>query len=172
MKSFKELAQGRYSLKAFSGKPVEEDKLQQILETGNIAPTAKDAQSHRIYVLQSPEALEKANAATPCIYGAATVLLFTFNKEEAFTYPGQDALNSGAEDASIVATHIMLQAKELGVDSCWVNFFEPAKVCELFTLPENEVPVLLMPLGYPKEGAGPLTKHMERKPLADTVKYL
>ena len=192
MKSFKELAQARYSLKAFSGKPVEEDKLQQILETGNIAPTAKDAQdklqqiletgniaptakdaqSHRIYVLQSPEALEKANAATPCIYGAATVLLFTFNKEEAFTYPGQDALNSGAEDASIVATHIMLQAKELGVDSCWVNFFEPAKVCELFTLPENEVPVLLMPLGYPKEGAGPLTKHMERKPLADTVKYL
>ena len=70
MKSFKELAQARYSLKAFSGKPVEEDKLQQILETGNIAPTAKDAQSHRIYVLQSPEALEKANAATPCIYGA------------------------------------------------------------------------------------------------------
>ena len=89
MKSFKELAQARYSLKAFSGKPVEEDKLQQILETGNIAPTAKDAQSHRIYVLQSPEALEKANAATPCIYGAATVLLFTFNKGEAFTYPGQ-----------------------------------------------------------------------------------
>ena len=169
---FMELAKARFSVRKFADKPVEQEKLDLLLEAGNIAPTAKNQQPQRIYVIRSKEALEKLAEYTPCIYGAATVLLFTFNKGEAFTYPGQDVLNSGAEDASIVATHIMLQAKELGVDSCWVNFFEPAKVCELFALPAEEVPVLLMPLGYPKEGAGPLTKHTQRKPLADTVKYL
>lgn len=172
MNTFFELAKARYSVKGFDGKPVEPEKLQQILEAGNAAPTAKNNQPQRIYVLQSEEALEKARALTPCTYHASTVLLFTYNRDEVFLYPGAEMVSSGAEDVSIVATHIMLEAQDLGVGSCWVNFFEPAKAKELFALPENEVPVLLMPLGYPAEGIGPLANHTSKKALDQTVKYL
>ncbi len=172
MDTFMALAMARYSLKSFDGTPVEAEKLQKILEAGNIAPTAKNSQAHRIYVCQSEEALKKASEATVCTYGASTILLFTYKISEAFTYPNSDGLTSGPEDASIVATHIMLQAAELGVGSCWVNFFDFKKCKEIFALPEDEEPVLIMPLGYPTPGAGPLPNHTIQKPLDQTVKYL
>ncbi len=172
MNTFFELAKARYSVKGFDGTPVPPEKLQQILEAGNAAPTAKNNQPQRIYVIRSEDALKKAKALTPCTYNASTVLLFTYNKDEVFLYPGAEMVSSGAEDVSIVATHIMLEAQDLGIGSCWVNFFEPAKAKELFSLPENEVPVLLMPLGYPAEGIGPLANHGNKKALDQTVKYL
>ena len=172
MNTFFELAKARYSVKGFDGKPVEPEKLQQILNAGNVAPTAKNNQPQRIYVIQSEDALAKARSLTPCTYKASTVLLFTYNKDEVFLYPGAEMVSSGAEDVSIVATHIMLEATDLGVGSCWVNFFEPAKAKELFSLPDNEVPVLLMPLGYPAEGIVPLENHSKKKALDQTVKYL
>jgi len=60
-----------------------------------------------------------------------------FDKNNVFTYPGQK-YDSGIEDASIVTTHMMLCAKSVGVDSCWVNFFDPDKMAEAFQLSENE----------------------------------
>ncbi len=172
MNTFIELAKARYSVKGFDGTPVPQEKLQKILEAGNVAPTAKNNQPQRIYVIRSGAALEKARALTPCVYNASTVLLFTYNKDEVFLYPGAEMVSSGAEDVAIVATHIMLEAQDLGVGSCWVNFFEPAKAKELFALPENEIPVLLMPLGFPAEGVGPLEKHNQKKALDQTVSYL
>ena len=172
MKSFMELARERYSVKGFSERKVEEDKLTQILEAGNVAPTAKNNQPQRIYVLKSEEALKKAQELTICTYGASTVLLFTYNQQEVYVYPGEEAFDSGAEDVAIVATHIMLQAADLGVGSCWVNRFEPAKAKALFAIPDSEVPVLVMPLGYPAEGAGPLPNHTKKKKLEETVRFL
>ena len=172
MNNFMELAMARYSLKSFDGTPVEAEKLQKILEAGNVAPTAKNMQAHRIYICQSEEALTKASQATVCTYGSKTILLVTYKTAEAFAYPSGDGLTSGPEDASIVATHMMLQAAELGVGSCWVNFFDFAKCKEIFELPEGEEPVLFMPLGYPKAGAGPLENHFIQRPLDQTVKYL
>lgn len=171
MSTFEELVKARYSVKGFSEKKLEEEKLQKILEVANLAPTAKNSQAHRIYVLQSEDALEKARSLTPCTYGASTVLLFAYSKDEEFHYP-ESASTSGIEDASIVATHVMLEAAELGVGTCWVNFFTPEKAKELFGLPENEEVVALMPIGYAKEGTRPLPNHTAKKALEQTVKYL
>ena len=170
--SFRKLAEKRYSVRKYLDRPVPEEMIEKILKAGHIAPTGHNNQPQRIYILQSEEALGKARALTPCTYKSSTVLLFTYNKDEVFLYPGAEMVSSGAEDVSIVATHIMLEAQDLGVGSCWVNFFEPAKAKELFALPENEVPVLLMPLGYPAEGIGPLANHTNKKALDQTVKYL
>ena len=79
---------------------------------------------------------------------------------------------SAEMDASIVATHMMLAAKDTGIDSCWVCYFDTEKVKEVFKLPENIEPYLLMPMGYPADGAGPSPRHQERKPIVETVKYL
>ena len=119
---FKEVVEDRYSCKKFNGEPVAEKALKAILEAGRVAPTAKNLQEQHVYVVQSPEKLALIDELTPCRYSAPTVLVVAFNKENVFTYPG-GTRNSGIEDAAIVATHMMLAAKNAGVDSCWVNFF-------------------------------------------------
>lgn len=168
---FREVVQNRYSCKKFSKCQVEAEKLAAILNAGCLAPTAKNLQEQHVYVLQSKEALAKADQLTPCRYGAPTVLLVTFDKNNVFTYPGGKR-NSGVEDASIVATHMILAAANEGIDSCWINFFDPDKAREIFGLPENEEVLMLLDLGYAAEGAGPLPNHENRKALNETVSYL
>lgn len=168
---FNEVIKGRYSCKNFSDQPLEASKLEAILEAGRLAPTAKNSQEQHVYVCQSQEALEKIDAITPCRYHAPVVLMVAYDKNNVFNYPG-GASNSGAEDATIVATHLALAAYNEGVDGCWLNFFDPAKAKELFNLPENEEVVMLLDLGYGKEGTKPLPNHDSRKPLTQTVTYL
>ncbi len=168
---FTEVVKNRYSCKKFDGRAVEKQKLEEILEAGRLAPTAKNLQEQHIYVVESPEGLAKIDAATPCRYQAGTVLVVAYDRTNVFTYPGETQ-NSGAEDATIVATHMILAAANAGVDSCWLNFFDPNLLAKELGLPENEQILMLMDLGYAAEGAGPLANHGKRKPLSETVSYL
>lgn len=168
---FKEVVKTRYSCKKYSDRQVEKEKLEAILNAGRLAPTAKNLQEQRIYVVQSPEVLAKVDSVTPCRYGAPTVLVVAFDSTNVFTYPGGKR-DSGVEDATIVATHMILAAAEEGVDSCWVNFLDPEKMAEVLGLPENEEILMIMDLGYAAEGASPLPNHGNRKDLSETVSYL
>ncbi len=168
---FKEVIKNRYSCKKYSDKPVEEGKLQAILEAGRLAPTAKNLQEQRVYVLKSEEALAKIDKVTPCRYGAPMVLVVAFDRTNVYTYPGEKR-TSGVEDATIVATHMILAAADEGVDSCWLNRLDPDELARELGLPENEEILMVMDLGYAAEGAGPLANHFSRKPLSETVSYL
>ena len=168
---FTKVVAERYSCKNFSTRKVEAEKLTEILEAGRLAPTAKNFQEQRIYVVRSEEGLAKIDAATPCRYGAPVCLVVAYDRSNMFTYPGGKH-TSGAEDAAIVATHMLLAAANAGVDSCWINFFDPEKLAAELGLPENEEVLMLMDLGYAAEGAGPLANHGLRKPLKETVAYL
>jgi nitroreductase len=168
---FLEIARSRYSCKKFDSRQIEKEQLNTILEAGRLAPTAKNLQEQRVYVVQSAEGLAKIDTLTPCRYGAPTVIIMAFDKNNVFTYPGQK-YDSGIEDATIVATHMLLAAKSAGVESCWVNFFDPDKAAEAFQLPENEEILMFLCLGFAAEGSGPLANHSSRKPLEETVTYL
>lgn len=168
---FTEVIQERYSCKKYDGKPISDEQLNAILEAGRVAPTAKNTQEQRIYVVKSAEGLAKIDKVTPCRYGAPVVLVVAYDKTAAFTYPG-GLYNAGAEDAAIVATHMMLAAKNAGVESCWLNFFDPDVAGAVLGLPENEKIVMLLDLGFPAEGGKPLANHGSRKALSETVKYL
>ncbi len=168
---FKEVIKNRYSCKKYSEKKVEKEKLEAILNAGRLAPTAKNLQEQHIYVVESKEGLAKIDEVTPCRYGAPTVLVVAFDKENVFTYPG-GGRNSGVEDASIVATHMILAAADEGVDSCWVNNFYPDALSMSLGLPANEEILMIMDLGYAAEGAKPLPNHDKRKDLSETVTYL
>ena len=169
---FMELAKARFSVRKFADKPVEQEKLDLLLEAGNIAPTAKNQQPQRIYVIRSEEALKKLAEYTPCIYGATTVLLFTYNTTEQWFNPDEEGPCSGIQDVSIVATHIMLEAEDLGLGTCWVNRFLNSGVEKAFGLPAEEKAVLLMPVGYIPEGTKPTERHFKKKAIEETVKYL
>ena len=168
---FTDVIEKRYSCKNYSARKVEDEKLTAILNAGRVAPTAKNFQEQRIYVVRSEEGLAKIDAATPCRYGAPVCLVVAYDRSNMFTYPGGKH-TSGAEDAAIVATHMLLAAANAGVDSCWINFFDPEKLAAELGLPENEEVLMLMDLGYDAEGAGPLANHGLRKPLEETVAYL
>ncbi len=168
---YSQLVKERYSCKNFDGRQVPMDQITRILEAGRLAPTAKNSQEQRIYVIQSEKNLQKIDELTPCRYGAKTAVVVAFDKNGAFTYPGQK-YDSGIEDATIVATHLILAAKNEGVDSCWVNFFDPDKAHEALGLPENEEILTFIMLGYAAPGTGPLENHNKRKPLEETVTYM
>ena len=168
---FCDVVKNRYSCKKFDGRQVDAAQLKAILEAGRLAPTAKNLQEQKIYVVQSAQGLAKIDAVTPCRYGAPTVLIVAFDKNNVFVYPGGKR-DSGVEDAAIVATHMMLAAKAAGVESCWLNFFDPEAVAKEFALPENEEVLMLLDLGYAAEGTGPLAPHSQRKELSQTVRYL
>lgn len=175
---FTEVIRNRYSCKKYdTTKQVSEQQLNAILEAGRVAPTAKNLQEQHIYVVQSAEALAKIDAHTPCRYGAPTVLVVAYDKNNVYTYPTAkgpetDHRKSGTEDAAIVATHLMLAAANEGVDSCWLNCVHIDDLHHALGLPENEEILMLLDLGFAAEGSAPLANHFSRKPLSETVSYL
>lgn len=172
---FLELAKERYSVRKFKDTPIEQEKLDRIIEAGMIAPTARNNQPQRVYVIRSEEGMKKINECSPCIYGAPCVLLICYDNingkaddpvacEKEFHYRSR----FGEHDAAIVATHMMLEAWDEGIGSCMVGFFDLDKVRAAFDLPKDEFPMLLLPIGYADMGPGP--RHTESKPREEIVK--
>lgn len=168
---FNKVIEDRYSCKKYDGRQISKEQLDAILEAGRVAPTAKNLQEQHIYVVQKEDILAKIDTITPCRYGAATVVIVAFDKDNVFTYPGEKR-DSGVEDATIVATHMILAAMNAGVDSCWINYFDPDIMARELGLPENEEVLMMLDLGYAAEGTRALPNHTSRKDLKDTVTYL
>jgi len=168
---FSEVVKNRYSCKKFDGRKVSREQLGAILEAGRLAPTAKNLQEQRIYVVESEENLAKIDQLTPCRYGAPTVVVVAFDKSNVFTYPGGKR-DSGVEDAAIVATHMILAAANEGVNSWWLNFFDPDVAARELGLPENEEVLMLLDLGFAAEDGKPLPNHTLRKKISETVTYM
>ena len=167
---FKDVIRKRYSCRKYEAREVEQEKLDAILEAGRLAPTARNFQEQRVYVIRGEEGLAKADKVTPCRYGAPLVLLVAYDKNDVFVY--SDGRTSGMEDASIVATHMILAAADEGLGSCWLNKFDIDEAVKLFNIPENEEILMLLDIGYAAEGGGPGPNHESRKALEETVRYL
>ena len=165
---FSDLIRSRYSVRKYADKPVEPEKLEKILAAGATAPTAKNQQPQRIYVLESKEAIETIRGITRCAFNAPVVLMVCGDKEAAWTNPFNDR-NSAEMDCSIVTTQMMLQAQELGLGTCWVCWFDTAETKKAFRIPDNQEIFALLPLGYPAEESKPSSMHDSRKALEETV---
>ena len=167
-----ELIRSRSSVRAMDRqRAVEPEKISAILEAGRAAPTARNMQPQRIYVLQSPEALAMAEEMTTCTFQAPVVFVICADTAEAWKHylTGKERAET---DAAIVTTHMMLAAHALGLGSTWVGRFDPEAVKRLLSLPEHIVPYELLPVGYPAADAPASPNHGNRKPLSDTVTYL
>lgn len=172
MKDFLSLAEERFSVRNYQDKPIEPEKMEKILEAAKIAPTAANHQPFRIYILESKEALETIRRITPCAFNAPVVLLMTYDTNEQWKNVQEPGIASGQEDVSIAATHMMLEAWDLGIASCWVNAFPNSQAAEAFHIPKSEKVVLLMPLGYADPSAVPSPKHKQFRAMEEVVKKL
>ena len=170
--TFMELAKSRYSVRGFSDAPVEEEKLAAILEAGRIAPTACNNQPQKIYVGKSREARQKLASVCPCTFDAPVILVVCYDRNRDWKNKLQPGYESGETDAAIVCTHMMLQAFELGIGSCWVGYFNANDVAHALGLPENLTVSALLPMGYPADNAVPLPLHTQYRDFADTIEEI
>ena len=167
---FEKLAATRYSARKFADKAVENEKLMKILEVGRLAPTAKNLQSQRIIAVTSPEGLEKVYRAYHC-FSAPVVLVICGDKDAACDAPTTER-NMAETDATIVATHMMLETYELGLGCTYVCAFKTETLRKELDLSENLTPYALLPIGYPAEDCVPSERHSQRFPLEHTVKFI
>ena len=165
---FEDIIRKRTSVRKFSDLILEQEKLDKILEAGRIAPTAKNNQPIKIYVVNSSEGLNKIDKASRCRYGAQTVLIICGNKEEAYHKGDYTTFEM---DSCIVGTHMILEATNLGVDNIWVESFDENVLRDEFGIPAEFTPVLLMPLGYKAEDCPINPLHDKRKELEEIVEY-
>lgn len=167
---FLDMAEKRYSVRSYSDRPIEKEKMDRVLRAGQVAPTAVNAQPQKIFVLQTPESLEKAKRVTRFTFGAPAILLVCSDKERAFVM--KDGQYMGTVDATIALTQMMLEAFAEGLGTCWVRGFDRNDVIREFDLPENLVPEAMMPIGYPSETSVPGPKHAENLPIEEMVRYI
>ena len=167
---FEKVIKERFSVRKFKNDPLSDETISKILEAGYIAPTGCNFQPQRILVIKSEAALSKLKSCTKCHFDAPCAMLICYNKEESWVRPYDGEL-SAPVDASIVATHLMLAAQNLGVGTCWVMHFNPTVMRESFNLPENIIPQALLVMGYPHEDFVPNERHEQFRPIDEIVLY-
>ena len=161
--AFMRILESRYSCHSFSKVPVSESKLQMILDAGRMAPSAKNLQPTRIWVVKSEEALARLRTVYSC-YGAPVVLIVGCRNEEAWVRES-DGVNAAKKDAAIVLTHLMLTATDAGLAD-----FNPSKIREVLPETREHGIYALLAIGHPAQGEGdPTDLHFARKPIEDLV---
>ncbi len=167
---FLKLAKERFTCRSYMDKKVEKEKLEKILEAGKIAPTAANMQPQRLLILQEEKGLEKLKRGAD-IYQAPLAIIVCGDKEKVWkrSFDGKNMVDI---DTSIVTTHMMLEAKELGLESVWVCYFKPDIIRKEFNIPENLEPINILAIGYGSGEKADASRHDKaRKPLSETVFY-
>ncbi len=163
----KQLIAQRYSVRAYLPKPVEDDKLNTVLEAARLAPTAANLQPFKLIVIHTEGREENLRR----IYNrewfsqAPIVICAVGLTQNAWTR--YDGKNYTFVDVAIAMDHLILTAASLGLGTCWIAAFDPAQARSFLGLPDNVEPIVFTPLGYPKDKP----KQKIRKPLSDIVCY-
>jgi len=170
--SFLELAKARYSVRSFDSRPIEDEKLNMILEAGRVAPSAHNNQPQKIYIARSESARKKLASLSPCTFDAPVILVVCYDRDRSWKNSLMPGYESGETDASIVCTHMMMQAAELNIGSCWVGYFNADEISKVLNLPENLVVSALLPIGYAADHAKPAHLHEKYRTFEDTIEEI
>lgn len=167
---FLEIAKKRYSVRSYSDRKVEGEKLDKILQAAHIAPTAANLQPVRLIVVQKKDGLEKIGKGAN-IYGAPLAIIVCADHNKAWVRPF-DKKKTSDIDASILTDHMMMEATELGLGSVWVCYFKPDVIRKEFSLPDNLEPINILAIGYPNEAAADPERHSQNRiPIKELVSY-
>ncbi|MFH1683278.1 MAG: nitroreductase family protein [Candidatus Margulisiibacteriota bacterium] len=170
----------RFSVRKYKDQLIEEEKLQLILESARLAPSASNTQPWHFYVVKNKEKIKKLSGDMPLgskviinsfIAEAPIVIVATAGPISLLYKVASYIVNKKwyYMDVSIALEHMVLTAWELGIGSCWIGWFDEKKVKQLLDIPKGEEVVAMLTLGYPKEAKLPFPKH--RKKIEEIVKY-
>jgi nitroreductase len=152
---FKDLIQHRYSVRRYKPDPVDEQLLNQVLEAGRLAPTAANQQAFRLIVIRTKgrEDVLKRIYPNDWFVGAPLVICACGIPDR--NWVRGDGKNYNDVDVSIVMDHIILQAADLGLGTCWIGAFDADAARELLRLPQGVEPIAFTPLGYAADAPRP-----------------
>lgn len=170
--TFLELAKERYSVRKYKDQPVEQEKIDMILEAAKVAPTACNKQPQKIYVVKSEEVKAKLASVCKFTFGAPVIMVVCYDKTREWQNDLTPGYATGETDAAIVCTHMMLEAWDLGLGSCWVAWFNADDIAKALGIPENEQVLALLPIGYAAEDAKPASLHTRYRDDAEMVQEL
>ena len=164
---FRELIKKRYSVRAYKPAPVEEEKLQQVLEAARLAPTAANRQPIQFIVLRTAGRADDLKRMYQKDWLSQAPVVICACAVPAGAWLRMDNKNYGEVDATIAMDHLILAATDIGLGTCWIAHFDPQAVREVLKLPEGVEPIALTPLGYPDDQP----REKKRKPLSELVRY-
>lgn len=167
MMDFLKLAQERYSCRQFSAEPVSSDDLNKILEAARLAPSAVNTQSCQLYVVNTPEKMQKMQALRS--WFGATALIVVCTPEHASWTRGFDRQNFTFVDLGILLDHMALCATSLGLGSCIMGSFNPKVVRETLQISDDLYPMAVLAVGHPSAEAVPSESHFSRKALQERL---
>jgi len=157
----------RQSVRSYQDKKIPEDVLQQVLEAGRLAPSAKNKQQRKFIVVKDEDLRKKLVPActNQKFVGEASVVIAgcATNPDDVMTCGER----SYSINLAIALDHMSLEAASLGLGTCWISAFYQDQVKEILGVPEDVRIVCLMLLGYPEE----LGIKTERKPLSEIICY-
>ena len=155
---FQKLVRGRRSIRRFLETPVEREKVLACLEAARLAPSAHNSQPWRFVVVDDPDV--KAGLAAAAFSGIYSGSKFAARAPVIIVMLAKIDLVAGRlggllqgvpyhfVDLGIAGEHIVLQAEELGLATCWMGWFHVRKLRKFLKIPMKYKIVAIMPLGY------------------------
>jgi len=161
--SFMDLVSERRSVRKYKDTPVSREDVRTCIEAARRAPSAHNIQPWRFIVIDDEET-KKGLCAEACsgIYkntrfiAHAPVIVVLLAKLDLVVNRIARAIQGTHYyllDVGIAGEHLVLQARELGIGTCWIGWFNARRTRRYLGLPPNYRVVSLISMGYPAEGA-------------------
>lgn len=171
---FQDVIEQRYSARAFTDEPVSEADINAVLEAFRLAPSARNCQPTRVYVVTKSDDLEAIGEYSPCRFNAPVVFILGYSASEAASHKddGRGAWTYGEVDLALALSQMTCKATDLGLGSCIVGLFNEAQIRDHFGIDDDVVIMSLLPVGHPAPTCKPSPMHETRLPLSKTVTWL
>jgi nitroreductase len=176
-KAMLEVILNRQSDRSYNNRPVENEKIERIIEAGRLAPSACNAQPWKFIVVTDPELRAQiSEAASAKLLGmnsfvnqAPVLLIVVREKANMSSRIGASIKNKDYSliDIGIASENICLQAKAEGIGSCMIGWFDEKKIKKILKIPSHKRVELIITLGFPAKEQ----REKRRKPLSEIVSY-
>jgi nitroreductase len=169
--------ENRKSIRSYLSKDVEPEKLTALIEAASLAPSWKNSQTARYYVIHTPEKLEQIRATLPefnrknCEQAPALIITTVVLNRSGYERNGEPTNELGNGwgfyDCGLGSMALLLKATELGLSTLVMGIRDAAKIREILEIPENEAVVSVISVGY--SDADP--ERPARKPLEKLARF-
>ena len=161
-----EAIENRYSVRSYESRPIEEEKLQRVLNAGRLAPSARNRQEWKFVVARDEKIRQQlAKAAGQPFLAQAPVIVAVVSTEP--THVMLCGVESAPVDCAIAIDHLTLAAVAEGLGTCWIGHFDQDSCCTILNVPAPARIIELLPMGYPADSAS----GKSRKPIEEVVAY-
>ena len=165
---FSELIQQRYSVRAYKPDPIDTSKLEKVLDAARVAPSAANRQPFQLIVVHTKgREVELHRMYHREWFVQAPIIICAVGLTQQGWVRGADGKNYTEVDVTIALDHLILEATNQKLGTCWIAAFDHEAARQILRLPDEIEPAIFTPLGYAADKPGA----KKRKPLSELVRY-